>query len=335
LGQKYLGGGVFLGISPHYNPDASQIVFAGLADGSSEIFIYDMNLQKTHRLTNTSCWELDPVFLHSGKYIAFVSDKDTSDGEFYVMASDGSAVHRIAPGFTFRHNGIPQDGPHPAPLTDSFAFTAWDSSGHQGVFVYDNAKGTLQRISPADREDWYPIWSAMGTYVYFVESRDTSTRTPWDVIRVQMNGGKPETLFSGHETGIMGTTLDEKSVIVSQYGDDLIAKIYVASVADHWQLHLLGPSAGGGEWSAQANAMVFVDDSPAKFHCDLWRMDLAGTKQQITKMRGDLNEPAFSWDGRDIVFVGDKTGAPQNGFGKIYTVGANGNGFRMLCDTKN
>ena len=105
--------------------------------------------------------------------------------------------------------------------------------------------------------------------------------------------------------------------------------------ADQQNRRVLGSSVGEVAWSPQANALVVVAGSPKdQYHYDLWRIDLSGSAQELTTLRGYVMEPAFSWDGRRVVFVGDQTGAPHRGFGMIYSERTAGGDFRTLGSAK-
>src|SRR4051812_37127149 len=107
LGQRYLGGGVFRGISPHGNPNGGQVVFSAPAGDSAELILYDSQHGEMQRLTETPYWELDPIFSHSGSYIVFYSDEHSDEGEIYSMRLDRREVKRMAPGLTRRRDDLP------------------------------------------------------------------------------------------------------------------------------------------------------------------------------------------------------------------------------------
>jgi TolB protein len=71
--------------TPDFGPD-NLIVFAGLDDGTSDIFTVDLE-GGVRRLTQGQGWNKDPAFSPDGRWIAFVSDRNK--GRIFLMTSDG------------------------------------------------------------------------------------------------------------------------------------------------------------------------------------------------------------------------------------------------------
>jgi Tol biopolymer transport system component len=330
------------GISPQFSPDGKQVIYAGLNGDLSAIFRYDIAGKSTHQIADGNSWQAYAVYLHSGNYISFVSDRDNSDGEFYLMASDGSSVARIAAGLTFRRDEYAWTdmSPQSSPAADILAFGAQHPSGFHGVYVYDVASQQLRQVSNSDRDAWCPRWSATGASLFFSEAQRASQDAPWDVVCVPSGTAAPHVLFSGPSPiAVLGTTMDEQSVIFAQRDQFGAASgFYMASAADGWHFHEIASISQSTEncvWSAPSESLVYIDDSPSdKFHYDLWRLNLKGVKQQITKLDGYLQEPAFSWDGREIVVDGDDAYAPRRGFGSILIAPVSGGTVQLLTTTK-
>lgn len=64
--------------NPSWSPDGKKIVFSGSVGGMSDLFIYDLALEKSQRLTNDRYADLQPVYSPDGNTIAFVSDRGAS-----------------------------------------------------------------------------------------------------------------------------------------------------------------------------------------------------------------------------------------------------------------
>lgn len=66
--------------SPNFSPVENSIVFTGIKDGMSDIYIIDVETQKLTRLTKDLYDDRDPVFSPQGDFIVFSSDReDVSD----------------------------------------------------------------------------------------------------------------------------------------------------------------------------------------------------------------------------------------------------------------
>ncbi|GAG83298.1 unnamed protein product, partial [marine sediment metagenome] len=66
--------------SPNFSPVENSIVFTGIKDGMSDIYIVDVETQKLTRLTKDLYDDRDPVFSPQGDFIVFSSHReDVSD----------------------------------------------------------------------------------------------------------------------------------------------------------------------------------------------------------------------------------------------------------------
>ena len=88
-------------------------------------------------------------------------------------------------------------------------------------------------------------------------------------------------------------------------------------------------------WDFKSDAATFVASRSADPNIyDIYWSDLFGNLRQVTDIRGFLSEPAFSRDGQMILFVKDRSGAPNKGLGKICSVPVIGGAVTIIDDTK-
>jgi surface antigen Omp85-like protein/WD40 repeat protein len=62
-----------------WSPDGRAIAFAGLTDGVTDLFVYDLERSSLRRLTHDAFAELQPAWSPDGRRIAFVTDRFTTD----------------------------------------------------------------------------------------------------------------------------------------------------------------------------------------------------------------------------------------------------------------
>ena len=61
--------------NPAWSPDGKSIVFAGLSQGQTDLYQYEIRTKKLKRLTNDIYSEIQPNFSSDGKTLAFATDK--------------------------------------------------------------------------------------------------------------------------------------------------------------------------------------------------------------------------------------------------------------------
>ncbi len=84
--------------NPAWSPDGRYIAFSALANGLSDLFIYDLKTDSLKRLTNDAYADLQPAFSPDGKTIAFVTDRFTTDLSDLKIGNYQLALYNIASG---------------------------------------------------------------------------------------------------------------------------------------------------------------------------------------------------------------------------------------------
>jgi Tol biopolymer transport system component len=135
--------------TPSFSPDGGSIVFSALAEGFTDLFVYDLKAGALRRLTHDAFADLQPSWSPDGRQIAFVTDRystklDTLDTGNYRLASVdvGSGEVRALPAFDKGKNINPQW----APDGKSLYFLS-DRSGITNIYRADLAAGTLYQLT--------------------------------------------------------------------------------------------------------------------------------------------------------------------------------------------
>src|SRR5262249_15524625 len=64
--------------NPTWSPDGHAICFTGMSRGLTDLFVYELDASKLHRLTNDAFADLQPAWSPDGRRIAFATDRFTS-----------------------------------------------------------------------------------------------------------------------------------------------------------------------------------------------------------------------------------------------------------------
>src|SRR5438067_585177 len=80
--------------APAPRPPAGTIAFASLAPRGWDVYVTDVETQKTRRLTDHPALDYNAAFAPDGKRLAFVSERD-GNLEIYTVGTDGTGLKRL------------------------------------------------------------------------------------------------------------------------------------------------------------------------------------------------------------------------------------------------
>jgi len=171
---------------PAFSPSGTKIAFtSNRADPSGDNFeIYVMKAKPEGRrnrpknLTKNAAYDAEASFSPDGTKIVFTSERQDSDGDIYVMNSDGTGVTRLTSNEAFDADA------NFSPAGDQIVFRSGRVAGDPSeVFVMDavdadhNGEGdNMTNISnDSTASDAWPAFSPDGTKVVYRSNRTTGT----------------------------------------------------------------------------------------------------------------------------------------------------------------
>jgi dipeptidyl aminopeptidase/acylaminoacyl peptidase len=137
--------------SPSWNPLGDQITFAGLKNGQTDLYYFDLTDPNLTQLTNDRYDEREPAFSPDGKSLAFSSDRPISD----QTSSDSSFNYGQ---YNLFHLDL--ETKEITNLTESKGNNrspAWSPDGNKICFVSDRNGTRNLYIKDLDNAEIYPI----------------------------------------------------------------------------------------------------------------------------------------------------------------------------------
>ena len=135
--------------TPTFSPDGRRVAFSALADGFTDLFVYDLDSGALRRLTEDAFADLQPAWSPDGTRIAFVTDRYSTQldrlqaGNYRLASVDltGGEV-RPLPSFPRAKNINPQW----TPAGDSLYFLS-DARGATNVYRLSIADGAIHQLT--------------------------------------------------------------------------------------------------------------------------------------------------------------------------------------------
>jgi Tol biopolymer transport system component len=178
-------------LTPSWSPDDSQIVFAGLDGGITDLFIVGRDGNNLRRLTDDSYMERDPVWSPDGGRIAFTTDRGPgTDLELLSFRDPVIGIYELAQGSI---SLLPDQtgkniNPQWSPDGSAIAYIS-DRTGISNIFLQEvsNQAGTVYQLTDlltgvtgiVESQPAFS-WSADGSQIVF----SAFNRAGWDLYRI-------------------------------------------------------------------------------------------------------------------------------------------------------
>ncbi len=239
--------------------------------------------------------------------------RDTVLGGRYAFARDGTLVYlrqtgderpvmwvdrrgRVEPIQTPPHNFL---DPRVSPDGSRIAVQA--SDGDNDVWLWDNARGSLTRLTFDPGEDETPVWSPDGRWLAWVTQR---SGRPRQVMRRRADGsGEEEIVWStDRHAHLHDWSPDGKELLATQDAETTSRDIWLVPVAGGEARPLLrGPfEESNPRYSPDGQWLAYSSDESGRFEVYVLRVPELDRKAQVSVGGGD--RALWSEGGREIVY---------------------------------
>jgi TolB protein len=248
------------------------------------------------------------------KVVGTVENRDVK--EIYVADYDGANPRRVT---VNRQLNIT---PTWSPDARSIAYTSY-RRGYPDVFIAHIYQGTQETPTNGTGQNWLPVYSPDGTRICFTSNRDGNPELY--VMNRDGSGLRRITTHPAIDTTPTWSPTGTQIAFTSDRGGT--PQIYIVGV-DGVGVRRLTTSESYADrptWSpAPFNEIAFAGRSGPGYDVKVY--DLAsGQTRQVTFGEGSNESPAYSPNGRHLVFTSTRSGRAQ-----IFTVGRDGRGVRQI-----
>jgi len=327
---------------PAFSPDGESIAFRSERDGGG-IFVMGRTGESVRRLTTSGYY---PAWFPDGRQIVYSTDGSgpegrTRFGELWVVATSGGEPRRLFAGDAVQ----PRVSPHGKRIAfwsvpsdvNAQHFTGSDTAGsNRDIWTIDVGGAHTVRVTTHEANDWNPVWSPDGRWLYFLSNRSGSMNL-WRVAIDEATGvtsGEPQALtapapyVADFSLAADGVTAVYASILnatnVGRVAFDSASGVVKGPV----QPITTGTrdlSGIGGIDVTRDGRFIAASTSP-RGQEDLYIIAVeGGAIRQLTNDFARDRVARWSPDGRHIVFQSDRAGHHE-----LWSIGADGSGLRRL-----
>jgi len=316
LGAKYLGwpGGLF-NVSFDLSAESNKIVFPSLKHNSSELYLINLDGSNMQRLTDTPYWEINPVFSPDGKGVLFFSDEELYSGYPYYINLNSRSIKSIDSEFErVTEACYSQDG--------RLLGIIGDRGNGMQVYIYDISEQKIWPVTTNKYAKHSIIFSTDNQLVCFSQKYYDNTERSVEIFCSRIDGAELTQITTNRrQKWPFAVTRDHKILFV-QDNEENRRELYIVDILAKMPQYILGGKTNGMHTlrlSCDEQQVFFVDDIAGRFEYDIYSLDLKKkTLKRATYENAYIFDFALSSEGKYLIYMKDKKGAPRRGRCELY-----------------
>jgi Tol biopolymer transport system component len=299
-----------------FSPDGKQIAFAwsGERGDNQDIYTKLIDVGTPLRLTTDPAPEYSPAWSPDGRFVAFLRQTSKSSG-VYLIPSLGGPERRLSETFPKPATFIE----HSLDYSPDGKFLAILDKGSQqepfSIFLLSVDTGEKRRLTepPAGTlGDSAPAFSPDSKSLAFVRAVSAGV---FDIYLIPVVGGEPRRItFDNTQVKSLAWTSDGREIVFTSWRGGSISNLWRIPAAGGRpeQVVGVGQRVFSPSISRQGNMLAYtqsLDDM------NIWRLEVPGQggrtgppTRLISSTQWEVG-PAYSPDGKRIVFASDRTGS--------------------------
>ncbi|GAB4151902.1 MAG: S41 family peptidase [Planctomycetota bacterium] len=261
---------------PYFSPDGKWLVYSAAYYGNYDLFVIPVTGGAPRRLTFAPSSEIPSGFSPDGKMVYFYSFRDNVYDIFRIPFEGGTSTRIVASTRDYLMGAsVSPDGSKIA-FNYRSSYSEWNrrkfvSPNTSDIYLGDNTcpSGNYVQLTKNWNQDFLPLWSPDGEFIYFVSDRDGS----YNLYKMTTEGDKSSSQITKFtDNGIRWYTVASKT-------GDIVAE------REH-RLYRIDPSTG------ESKLIEITFYNPPKV-----------TEPEIEKQPVTITDFSVSPDGKKIAFI--------------------------------
>lgn len=328
---------------PYWSPDSKKVVFASNRSGkgySGQLYLVNADGSELTQLTDLSGAVAQPSWSFDGKFIYGYQLWETSDEEYghviqVSVDSPGNPRHLVS---------VADSYPHPSPDGKSVVFDS-NRTGDWEIYVCNADGKGLRQLTNNKGSDNGPKWSPDGSRILFVSERDGDAEIY--IMNVDGSGQTRLTKQAGDDSHPHWYPDGSRIIFNSARNTPDLTKDWGLQYHDVYSMKIDGTDVQRlTDLKTVSTYPSMSPDGKTIMHRKVinapainWDMTANQRGRDSEVFIGSINIsshaaydgwPAWSPDGKMIVFVSNRNGKASGG--QLFLANADGTGLRQLTD---